>query len=80
MLREAGISETDSSAETKIMSLCTNLMTSISAAVSLGLCRWGKFYWSSNLSSRFLMFSFVTTISYACEMLVLELRPNFVGL
>jgi len=54
------------------MLVCTSLMTFISAAVSLGLCRWGKYYWSSKLSSHFLKFSFVTTISYACEMLGLE--------
>lgn len=51
------------------MLVCTSLMTFISAAVSLGLCRWGgKFYWSSKLSSNFLKFSFVTAVSCAFEM------------
>jgi hypothetical protein len=39
ILGEAGILETHSIAEIKIMLVCTNLVTFISAAVSLGLCR-----------------------------------------
>jgi hypothetical protein len=55
------------------MSVCTSLMTFISAAVPLGLCRWGvKIYWSSKVRSHFLKFSFVTAISCAFEMLGLE--------